>query len=626
MRQISPVGIQLRRVLEQWRSILTVSTGMTLLTSAFGYIGGLQGVELSFYDAFMRLRPSADRDERIVLVTVNEADLERLQHWPISDFDLARAIEAIAAQKPSAIGLNIYRNLPVQPGHALWRTVAHSTDNLIGVYKLGIPRVEAPEALAEVDRAAFSDLPIDFDRRQRRAMLSLRANEMRPRAQLDLPDDIQLSFAMQLSLLHLERDGLLPDLSAASAASPTIAWGEATFRPLLSYGGGYASGRIPGYQILLDYRGVAPETFSSISLARVLEGDVPADLFRDRVVILGTTAVSLDARWHTPFSYSTLDNLDATPSLYVHANIVSQILSAVLDGRNFLQAAKPTQKFLWLWSWTIVFHSLCVAIACASDKPHAKAQSLTSQLAFGAVVLSGRTIATSYGAFLMHLWLPTFSPIASGMMASLAVLVRQRNSFARLATTDDLTQLANRRYFDEFIERSWKDRRMRQEISLLLCDVDFFKRYNDTYGHQAGDVCLSSVARAMSNAVRSNDLVARYGGEEFAIVMPGCPLEVAERVAERMCQAVRDLSLDHQASDAAPHVTISCGIASTSLGVFERPEELIEEADRALYLAKKEGRNCYRVLVSLDIEVTSSPSPTTDLPAASETDDDPQPA
>ncbi len=591
--------IVFNRMLGKYRSILTVSTGVTLFVAAFSYLGALQSLELSFYDAFMRSRPPETIDQRIVLVTVDEATLARLPQWPLSDADLARAIEAIAAQSPDVIGLNLYRNVPINPGSERWLEVARQTENLIGVEKIGFPKVDPPQILAELDRVAFVDVPIDLDQRQRRAFLSVRKSDLGHRDKSpdpDLPSNIRLSFAMQLSKMYLDKRGSHPEISQSRQA--TIPWGKARFQPLVGYEGGYAYGSVPGYQILLDYRAGQPENFTTISLEDVLNNRVPMGTFTRKIVLLGTTAISLENFLYTPYAYGAISAEHATPSLYIQANIVSQIISAVLDGREFLRAAKPTIALLWIWTWAIGFNVAYWAIIISQEAPKLRPGSLGRPLLFGAAGTSLVLIATSYICFRNHLWLPTVTPILAGLGVGLIMLIRQRSSLARLATTDGLTKLANRRYFDVFLDRCWNYKKTRGDLSLLLCDVDFFKRYNDTYGHQAGDVCLATVAEVLADVVRKNDLVARYGGEEFAIVMPCCSIELAERIADKICRAVYQLNLEHRGSDAADRVTISCGIASTSLGEFAQPQDLIEEADRALYLAKQEGRNCYRVLYS----------------------------
>ncbi|MCU1334677.1 MAG: response regulator receiver modulated diguanylate cyclase [Bryobacterales bacterium] len=162
------------------------------------------------------------------------------------------------------------------------------------------------------------------------------------------------------------------------------------------------------------------------------------------------------------------------------------------------------------------------------------------------------------------------------------------------ARIDGLTQIANRRRFDEYLLNEWaRHLRLQQPLSLLICDVDHFKLYNDTFGHQAGDECLKSVAKAISQGFRTADLVARYGGEEFAIVLPHTDRAGAVIVAERVRAAVAAAAIPHAASPVCGQVTLSIGVGCrtphTKDGAHART--LIEEADRNLYAAKNHGRN-----------------------------------
>jgi diguanylate cyclase (GGDEF)-like protein len=162
------------------------------------------------------------------------------------------------------------------------------------------------------------------------------------------------------------------------------------------------------------------------------------------------------------------------------------------------------------------------------------------------------------------------------------------------ARIDGLTQIANRRRFDEYLLQEWSRHiRMQQPLSLLICDVDHFKLYNDGYGHQAGDECLKSVAKAISQCYRAGDLVARYGGEEFAMVLPQTNAAGAVQVAERVRSAVAAAALPHAASPVCGRVTVSIGVACTTPQPHGPTDAraLIEEADRHLYLAKQLGRN-----------------------------------
>lgn len=163
-----------------------------------------------------------------------------------------------------------------------------------------------------------------------------------------------------------------------------------------------------------------------------------------------------------------------------------------------------------------------------------------------------------------------------------------------MARIDGLTGIANRRYFDEFFDREW--RRLARErdlpFSLILTDIDFFKKYNDCYGHQGGDECLVRVAGALKSAIfRPGDMVARYGGEEFALLLPGISLEGARIVGERVRQAVSALRIEHRCSDIDSHVTLSLGAATMFPTRNNAPTDLIALADKALYSAKEQGRN-----------------------------------
>lgn len=162
-----------------------------------------------------------------------------------------------------------------------------------------------------------------------------------------------------------------------------------------------------------------------------------------------------------------------------------------------------------------------------------------------------------------------------------------------LATIDQLTQLANRRQFDEYLFKEWRRmNRNHQPLSFILCDIDYFKKYNDHYGHPEGDTCLKQVAKVLQNSVtRSGDLVARYGGEEFALILPNTDIGGAEKIARDIQNAVAGLKIPHCLSPVNEYVTLSMGIAMANRE--EDLETFIKNADVALYRAKEGGRNRY---------------------------------
>ena len=177
-----------------------------------------------------------------------------------------------------------------------------------------------------------------------------------------------------------------------------------------------------------------------------------------------------------------------------------------------------------------------------------------------------------------------------------AELLKANQQLDKLAHSDGLTDVANRRYFDLYLDKLWVHLAQENKpLSLILCDVDYFKRYNDFYGHQNGDHCLQKIAQILTQAINNNDdLVARYGGEEFAILLPDTDTENAIKVAEHISKILENLNIPHQ-DGAIGRVTVSLGIGTLIPHLYQNHQMLIHGADQALYQAKAQGRNRYVV-------------------------------
>lgn len=188
---------------------------------------------------------------------------------------------------------------------------------------------------------------------------------------------------------------------------------------------------------------------------------------------------------------------------------------------------------------------------------------------------------------------PISPPIVKARVHNHLKLKRYQDMLTDLALLDGLTGIPNRRRFDETLQLEWhRAKRNNTMLSLLMIDIDFFKLYNDTYGHLAGDDCLRSVAKAMADVMcRGGDMVARYGGEEFACVLADTDSAGARSVAERIIEEIAALRIPHAASSVAPHVTVSIGFCTTLPGTLHTCEQLLSCADRNLYQAKLTGRN-----------------------------------
>jgi diguanylate cyclase (GGDEF)-like protein len=214
---------------------------------------------------------------------------------------------------------------------------------------------------------------------------------------------------------------------------------------------------------------------------------------------------------------------------------------------------------------------------------------------------------------------PVNAPVVLARVKTHLALKQKSDQLRRLTMMDALTGIANRRAFDESLHLEWQRvLRHGEPLSLLMIDIDYFKRYNDAHGHPAGDTCLRQVAAAIADTTkRAGDLAARYGGEEFAVILPHTGLQDARTIAERICACVRALAMAHGDSPVAPHVTISVGVASMTTGADclaeagseqgaapgsstssmlitparAAPETLVALADQALYTAKHQGRD-----------------------------------
>jgi diguanylate cyclase (GGDEF)-like protein len=324
------------------------------------------------------------------------------------------------------------------------------------------------------------------------------------------------------------------------------------------------------------------------SFVDVVQGKVSPDLFKNKIILVGVTAPGIDAL-ATPFNYEP-----PTGGVYLHATLINNVFQD-----NFLRLLSPG-------GWIVLLLLAGPVWSLAIGRWH-----FQQKLGF----CLGLYIIWGFFSLLMlkiNYWLPVAAPITLlGITTGIVIwqdnikLKAENQALHRFANYDGLTQIPNRRRFDEYFQQEWvRMSREKSSLSLILCDVDFFKRYNDTYGHQAGDSCLQKVAQAMSQAIkRPSDLVARYGGEEFVVILPNTSVEGAIVVAEEIRSQLKILAILHSASDVSKYVTISLGIATIIPVVDIQAKFLIKTADEALYRAKKEGRNRYCVITPEDLHI-----------------------
>jgi CHASE2 domain-containing sensor protein/signal transduction histidine kinase/FixJ family two-component response regulator len=325
----------------RWRSVEIAAVFVTLAVISLQLTGALQLLECAVLDHWFRLRPSEPIDPRVVIVTIDEKDISRFKSWPIDDATLAKLLDNIKQQDPVAIGLDLYRNLPVEPGHQELLKVYESTPNLIGIQKMlsntNGPVVEPPSVLAKLNQVAACDLVLENDGKVRRYLLSIRVDE----------EKTHLTLGTKLALTYLET---LNIKLATDSSKEILKLGKAKFVPLQDNEGGFVRADVGGYQILANFRNSHPGV-TKIPVFDVLENRIPSDLMRGKVVLVGSVAESFSESFYTPYTDSVNT---AWSGVELHADLTSQILSAALDNRQLLRGISEPLGWLWILLWSNV--------------------------------------------------------------------------------------------------------------------------------------------------------------------------------------------------------------------------------------------------------------------------------
>lgn len=317
---------------------LTVTTGVAGIQS----LGWLQPLELWAYDVVIRQAPPDPYDERVLVVAITEDDLQRLQRPTPSDATLAEAIALLQQHHPSAIGIDLYRDIPQSPGRAALIEQLRA-NNVYVIQKLqdsltgqGI----APPSFVPPERVGFNDLVLDPDGSVRRGLLLAAADD----------GTTYHAFALRLSLHFLAEKQIRMAASPLNAAYFQL--GQATFIPLSAQDGGYQGIDSAGYQVMLQYR--SPHHIArEVSLSDLLTGQVDPQWIQDAVVLIGTTAPSGKDLFRTPYSAGESVS-HQMPGVHIHAQMVSQLLSAALDGDRAMQFFPAWAELVGLWGWVSV--------------------------------------------------------------------------------------------------------------------------------------------------------------------------------------------------------------------------------------------------------------------------------
>jgi len=571
---------------QQWGGFFLTSGSVYLLVFGLRWLGWLQPSEWAAFDLFIQLRPAEPLDERIIIVGVKESDIRYLGNWPASDRVLAKILRKIRDQQPKVIGLDLYRDIPVGEGYADLEKVFKTTPNLIGIEKSIGDRfstvINPPPVLQALGQISANDVIVDPDGRLRRALLY-----PMPEGNEGLP-----SLGLAIALTYLKDKGIEPQ----SSQSGDLQLGTAIFKPLESTDGGYVRIDSGGYQVLMNYHG-SSQKFRSVSLEDILENRISPQLMRDRIVLIGPQASSLNDVFYTPYSSNFITSPAQISGVEFQANIVKLILGAALDNRPLFRVWSDIWEELWIASWAISGAAIIWMFS-------------TRRLVFliaSVIFFISFLIGGSYLLFLSGWWIPV-TPALFTYIGSMLVMqsytyvsrLRELNSalsdsielLAHDASHDALTGLPNRNLFMDRVEHAIKYSKRHSDylFAIFFIDLDRFKMINDSLGHSVGDLFLQAIAELLQGCLRSIDTVARLGGDEFTILIDDIQevseaLVVAERILNRF---LSPLIIKGEA--IFPSASIGIVISTSD---YDNCVDLLRDADIAMYRAKSLGKGRY---------------------------------
>lgn len=358
----------------------------------------LEPLELTAFDYMMQLRPALPLDDRLLIVEGTEADIQSYG-FPLKDALLNQVMAKLEKHQPAVIGLDIYRDIAYPPGHAEFSTRLKNSDRIVPVCKLsdsnnpGTP----PPPRVPIERVGFSDFSVDAKSVVRRALL-LGDPPKNSRCMSDS------SFSFQLARRYLEQKGIQPQLTPQQH----LKLGKTIFPPLEPNDGGYQHADSGGYQILLNYRS-GGALARSVTLTDVLQDRVDPSWIKNRIVLIGLTAPSLNDLLYTPYSTGQ-QRFERTPGVVIHAQIASQLLSSTLDGQSLFWFWPEWGEVLWIWVWSIVGGVVVRVVR------HPGQQVITE---IGALsLLLGSSVFLFFGSG----WIPVVAPALGLIFASTGVL------------------------------------------------------------------------------------------------------------------------------------------------------------------------------------------------------------
>lgn len=397
---------------------------VTLLVLVVRSLSMLQGAELGVLDQFFRMRGEEPMDSRIVIVGIDENDISQGNRWPISDQQLVEVLEQIQRMNPRAIGLDLYRDIPLSPGTLRLQKFLAANANIIGIEQLPDQSgnlVAPPPVLEKAKRVGFNNIILDSDQRVRRAFLYWKSNRGKY---------VRESFSLKLAKLYLSKENIYEQPSPYRVSDLKL--GRGIFRQFQKNDGPYVNADAGAYQVMVNFRG-SNKQFTTLTLQDLMSGDAPPQIFRDKIVLIGTTAISLNDFSATPYTHHQFGGaISLMSGLELQSQFTSQILAAALDGRSLLKVWSKPLEIAWITLWAAIGVGICAIF-------RGPQQSLLLVLILGAI-----GIVIGYAAFLMGWIIPVVPPLAALIIAFALITSRVAQSKEKLQRSKDfLHQILN---------------------------------------------------------------------------------------------------------------------------------------------------------------------------------------
>jgi CHASE2 domain-containing sensor protein/DNA-binding response OmpR family regulator/nitrogen-specific signal transduction histidine kinase len=427
--------------IQRYRSILIITPSVALTVIVGQSLGLFNLPEWKLRDEWIRQRSCEAHAlvecsqntiaDKIVIVTIDEQDIQLVGKWPVPDWSLAQLLEKIRAQQPRAIGLDLYRDLPEGTGHEQLVKVFRSTPNLIGVEKITGERVNPPPELKKLEQVGLADLVLDSDRHVRRALLTaVDAKE---------EEKIKAGLATLVALKYLEAEKIT--LESVDEKQQKFRLGNQIHLPLQNQEAGYSHADVGGYQILLNWHG-SDTAFRKVTMRDVLAGKIPANLMRDRMVFIGSTAASTNDFFSTPFSSSLISAQKPTPGVLIHANIAYQLVQGAKTGKANLHGISGLAVSLWIILWSLIGSGgswWLASLRTGQKIPGGK-------ILWATVGISGAFMGGGYGMFLHGVLIPITPALAAFISSVIATTNADKQQ--KLEQANQQLEIANGQLLD----------------------------------------------------------------------------------------------------------------------------------------------------------------------------------